>query len=283
MPELPEVETVRRGLAGALVGATITSVVQRRANLRFAFPVDFAARLTGRRVEALERRAKYLVAGLDDGQALIMHLGMSGSFRLDESPIGEFHHPRGAGAPHDHVMFVLNSGATITYNDPRRFGFMDLVRRDGLATCRFFAALGLEPFDSALDGAKLRAMLAGKAAPLKAALLDQRLVAGLGNIYVCEALHRARLSPLRAAGTLKASEAVRLVREIRGVLEEAIAAGGSSLRDHRQADGALGYFQHGFRAYDREGAGCDTTGCTGTIERIVQAGRSTFYCASCQV
>ncbi|MBV1706510.1 MAG: bifunctional DNA-formamidopyrimidine glycosylase/DNA-(apurinic or apyrimidinic site) lyase [Hyphomicrobiales bacterium] len=282
MPELPEVETVRRGLAGALVGATIARVVQRRADLRFAFPQNFAARLAGRRVEALERRAKYLVAVLDGGEALIMHLGMSGSFRVEDQPIGAFHHPRGAPGPHDHVLFLLSSGATITYNDPRRFGFMDLAGRDNLADYRFFANLGLEPFDPALDGPALRAMLAGKAAPLKAALLDQRLVAGLGNIYVCEALHRARLSPLRAAGTLTAPEARRLVAEIRAVLEEAIAAGGSSLRDHRQTNGALGYFQHGFSAYDREGAGCANKGCGGMITRIVQGGRSTFYCAACQ-
>lgn len=282
MPELPEVETVRRGLAGAFVGAIITHVELRRANLRFAFPQDFAARLKGRRVETLERRAKYLVARCDDAQALIMHLGMSGSFRLDENPIGAFHHPRGPVGPHDHVVFFLNSGATITYNDPRRFGFMDLTHREGLATYRFFAQLGIEPFDTNFDGPLLRGLFAGKAAPLKAALLDQRLVAGLGNIYVCEALHRARLSPLRAAGTLKPDESRRLVQEIRAVLDEAIAAGGSSLRDHRQTNGALGYFQHGFRAYDREGAACDNKSCTGTIQRIVQAGRSTFYCAKCQ-
>ena len=282
MPELPEVETVRRGLAGSFVGATITRVEQRRANLRFAFPEDFAARLRGRRVEVLERRAKYLVAGLDDGQALIMHLGMSGSFRVEDQPIGAFHHPRGDKGPHDHVVFVLQSGVTITYNDPRRFGFMDLARRDGLANYRFFANLGFEPFDLALDGAVLRGLFASKAAPLKAALLDQRLVAGLGNIYVCEALHRARLSPLRAAGTLSAQEAKRLVAQIRAVLEEAIAVGGSSLRDHRQTDGALGYFQHGFRAYDREGVCCANKGCGGMITRIVQAGRSTFYCGTCQ-
>ena len=277
---------MRRGLAGAFVGATITHVELRRANLRFDFPQDFAARLKGRRVEALERRAKYLVAGLDAGlekaQALIIHLGMSGSIRLDENPIGAFHHPRGAAGLHDHVLFFLNSGATITYNDPRRFGFMDLAHRESLSTYRFFANLGIEPFDGNFDGPLLRGLFADKAAPLKAALLDQRLVAGLGNIYVCEALHRARLSPLQAAGTLKPSEARRLVQEIRTVLEEAIAAGGSSLRDHRQTNGALGYFQHSFRVYDREGVACDNKGCSGTIERIVQAGRSTFYCARCQ-
>lgn len=282
MPELPEVETVRRGLAPVMEGATIRRVEQRRPDLRFPFPERFAARLAGARVDALGRRAKYLLAELSTGEVLVLHLGMSGSFRIEGDVAGAFHHPRGKLASHDHVVFAMSNGATVTYNDPRRFGFMLLVARDGLADHPLFAGIGLEPLGNAFSGEVLARLFAGKAAPLKAALLDQRLVAGLGNIYVCEALHRAGLSPLRPAGTLAAAEADRLAADIRAVLAEAIEAGGSSLRDHVQASGELGYFQHRFDVYDREGEACRRPGCAGTVARLVQSGRSTFHCPACQ-
>ena len=292
MPELPEVETVRRGLAPFLVGATITAVEQRRPDLRFPFPEEFSARLEGRQVTALERRAKYLWAHLDDGTVLVLHLGMSGSFRIEAaerttSP-GAFHYPRGDAGPHDHVVFVLSSGTRIVYNDPRRFGFMLLVPVAELASHPFFAALGIEPLGDGLDGASLARLFAGRNTSLKAALLDQRLIAGLGNIYVCEALHRASLSPRRAAGTLArrdgkpTARAVKLAATIKEVLLEAVAAGGSTLRDHRQTDGKMGYFQHSFRVYDRENDPCPKIVCPGAIRRIVQNGRSTFFCPVCQ-
>ena len=291
MPELPEVETVRRGLAPVFVGATITAVDQRRPDLRFPFPDRFVARLTGRRVEALTRRAKYLLARLDDGETLVMHLGMSGSFRIemDASRLvpGVFHHARSARGTHDHVVFHLSNGATIVYNDPRRFGFMQLAGVDPGAH-PLFRHLGVEPLGEDLSGATLARLFADKTTPLKAALLDQTLIAGLGNIYVCEALFRARLSPRRAAGTLArhdgraTARADRLALVIRQVLEEAVEAGGSSLRDHRQTDGSLGYFQHSFKVYGRVDDPCSDLKCAGTIKRIVQNGRSTFYCGICQ-
>ncbi len=292
MPELPEVETVRRGLAPVVVGATIAAVEQRRPDLRFPFPADFADRLAGRRIEALERRAKYLRAHLDDGTVLVMHLGMSGSFRIETADAvdlpGGFHHPRSTRANHDHVELTLSTGVRIVYNDPRRFGFMLLVAGRELGTHPLFAGLGIEPLDDGFDGAALARLLAGRSTPLKAALLDQRLIAGLGNIYVCEALHRAGLSPRRAAGTLvrrdgaPTARANRLAATIRDVLTEAVAAGGSSLRDHRQTDGTLGYFQHSFRVYDRLDHPCPSATCAGTVARIVQNGRSTFFCSTCQ-
>ena len=288
MPELPEVETVRRGLAPVMEGAALTCVEQRRPDLRFPLPQNFAARLTGRRVTALVRRAKYLLADLDDGEVLVMHLGMSGSFRIEADTPGAFHHPRSNLAAHDHIVFHLSNGRSVTYNDPRRFGFMDLISRSALAGHKLFAKLGMEPLGNEFDGAALARLFAGKAAPLKAALLDQRLIAGLGNIYVCEALHRAHLSPRRSAGTMAAKagaptpRAALLAATIRAVLNEALEAGGSSLRDHRQADGSLGYFQHRFRVYDREGEACSMPGCAGAIKRLVQSGRSTFFCARCQ-
>ncbi|MXN66788.1 bifunctional DNA-formamidopyrimidine glycosylase/DNA-(apurinic or apyrimidinic site) lyase [Stappia sp. GBMRC 2046] len=306
MPELPEVETVRRGLAPSFEDARILRVEQRRPDLRFPFPERFADRLTGRRVTGLGRRSKYLMADLDDGSVLVMHLGMSGSFRVEagqseagqseageaEAP-GEFHHPRSKDQRHDHVVFHLEGAARpgavrIVYNDPRRFGFMTLVERAGLASHPLFEKLGIEPTGNQLDADLLARLFNGRKTPLKAALLDQRLIAGLGNIYVCEALHRAGLSPKRAAGTIvtKAGKgtvaAERLARSIREVIAEAIAAGGSSLRDHRQADGTLGYFQHSFLVYDREGASCPREGCGGTVLREVQGGRSSFFCARCQ-
>ena len=288
MPELPEVETVRRGLAPALVGAAISRVDLRRADLRFPFPRGFSKRLAGRRIVDLRRRAKYLVADLDDGNSLVMHLGMSGSFRIDDDAPGSFHHPRGKSAAHDHVVFHMENGRRVTFNDPRRFGYMLLVATKDLDAHKLLTGLGVEPLSDALDAAYLARAFAARKAPAKAALLDQRLVAGLGNIYVCEALHRAHISPLRAAGTLVAASGkpaaalARLPRAIKDVLEEALAAGGSSLRDHRQADGSLGYFQHSFRVYDREGAACPTPRCKGTIARVVQSGRSTFLCPRCQ-
>ncbi|MFN3890079.1 MAG: bifunctional DNA-formamidopyrimidine glycosylase/DNA-(apurinic or apyrimidinic site) lyase [Beijerinckiaceae bacterium] len=292
MPELPEVETVRRGLEPVFAGARIRRVERRRADLRFPFPPDFDRRLEGAQVIGLGRRAKYLLADLDSGDALVMHLGMSGSFRIEsfsgpDTP-GVFHHDRSKDPAHDHVTFHLSTGARIVYNDPRRFGFMDLVTRRDIPTHPFFRDLGVEPLGNELDGALLSRLFAGKRAPLKAALLDQRLIAGLGNIYVCEALHRASLSPKRLAGTLSRKDGAAsprtdlLAMSIRAVLEEAVAAGGSSLRDHRQADGALGYFQHSFRVYDREGEPCTKAGCGGIVKRIVQSGRSTFYCGVCQ-
>ncbi len=293
MPELPEVETVRRGLEPAMLGERFARVEQNRPDLRFPLPERFAERLTGRRVEALSRRAKYLIADLDDGQALVMHLGMSGRF-IVEAPgtpptePGVYYNEIGRHLQHDHVVFHLGSGARVTYNDVRRFGFMDLLPRAGLEASRHFAGMGIEPLGNELSGELLAKLFSGKAAPLKAALLDQRLIAGLGNIYVCEALFRAGLHPQAPAGSLATpagkprEKAHALARIIREVLEEAVAAGGSTLRDFAHADGSLGYFQHRFRVYDREGEACVTPGCGMPVLRLVQSGRSTFYCASCQ-
>ena len=289
MPELPEVETVRRGLAPTLVGARIERIELRRPDLRFPFPKDFAERLAGRRIVGLERRAKYLIAPLDDDAALIAHLGMSGSFRVEEEgdPPGAFVHARSKDPTHDHVVLHLD-GARVIYNDPRRFGFMALAEQATLAAHPFFAGLGVEPLSNAFNAEALARLFAGRKTALKAALLDQRLIAGLGNIYVCEALHRAGLAPDRAAGDVARADggprpvAEKLARAIRAVLEEAIAAGGSSLRDHRQADGSLGYFQHNFRVYNRVGESCSTPRCGGIIERKPQNGRSTFFCPKCQ-
>ena len=296
MPELPEVETVRRGLQSVMEGARIDRVELRRKDLRFPFPDRFAKRLTGRTVTSLGRRAKYLIVEVEGGPALICHLGMSGSFRIERdeeaaaSP-GQFHHERSKAAAHDHVVFHLASlssaPARVIFNDPRRFGFM-LFAEDGANNHPMLSGLGPEPTGNALDGAMLRELLDGRIAPLKAALLDQRTIAGLGNIYVCEALWRAKLSPIRAAGTIaiKGKQATArsdaLAEAIRSVIAEAIEAGGSSLRDHIQTDGSLGYFQHSFSVYDREGEPCPRPGCGGHIERVVQSGRSTFYCRSCQ-
>jgi formamidopyrimidine-DNA glycosylase len=285
VPELPEVETVRRGLEAAMAGARLAAVEQRRPDLRFPFPERFAERLVGQRVEALRRRAKYLIADLDGVEVLVMHLGMSGSFRIEQArgPIP------GAGAKnprHDHVTFDLSTGARIVYNDPRRFGFMQLIPRPEFSEHPLFRNIGIEPLGDEFDGAALARLFAGKTTPLKAALLDQTLIAGLGNIYVCEALHRAGLSPRRAAEGLACSDgtpsarATRLARVIREVLNEAVAAGGSSLRDHRKIDGALGYFQHSFRVYGRAGQPCAR--CGGAVRRITLSGRATFYCGGCQ-
>jgi formamidopyrimidine-DNA glycosylase len=284
MPELPEVETVRRGLAPVMEGYVLTHVEARRPDLRFPLPDGFAKRLAGRRVERLRRRAKYLLADLDGGEVLLMHLGMSGRFTIGGAQIGEFTHSAattadGFGA-HDHIVFETSAGARIVYADHRRFGMMDLFGHN--EGHKLIDALGPEPLGAEFTCAALAARLEGKRTPIKAALLDQSIVAGLGNIYVCEALHRSGISPKRLAHRVDAKRCVTLVPEIRAVLQEAIDAGGSTLRDFRQAGGDLGYFQHSFRVYDREGEACPTRGCGGTIKRIVQSGRSTFYCAKCQ-
>jgi formamidopyrimidine-DNA glycosylase len=280
MPELPEVETVRRGLLPAMQGARFLSVSANRKDLRWPLPPHFAARLQGVTVEGLNRRGKYLLADLSGGDTLIMHLGMSGSFRISNGVATE-------EAAHDHVVFVMSSGATVTFNDPRRFGFMLLVPRAELSTHKLMRAIGPEPLDARFDGAALAGACAGRTVSLKAALSDQKIVAGLGNIYVCEALNRARLSPRRKASTLDGRGAAKkradaLAAAIKAVLADAIEAGGSSLRDHRRPDGELGLFQHRFRVYDRAGEPCPNRGCGGTIRRIVQNGRSTFFCPLCQ-
>jgi len=287
MPELPEVETVRRGLAPAMEGRRFVRVDVRRGDLRWPLPRGFAQRLHGKTVEGLGRRAKYLLADLSSGDVLLMHLGMSGSFRVgkDSTP-GNYHHQRSNSRAHDHVVFHMSNGATVTFNDPRRFGSMKLVSRAKLEQEPLLRALGPEPLGNEFDAAMLAKACAGKRTSLKAALSDQRVVAGLGNIYVCEALFRARLSPLRSASTIADrrgepnERAERLVNAIKAVLLDAIEAGGSSLRDHRKADGSLGDFQHNFQVYDREEQPCPS--CKGKIRRIVQLGRSTFYCPSCQ-
>lgn len=292
MPELPEVETVRRGLAPAMEGARFIHVETRRGDLRRPFPTDFCKRIEGTTVTGLGRRAKYLTADLSSGEVLLMHLGMSGSFRVDrggcETTPGDFHHPRATERAHDHVLFVMSSGARITFNDPRRFGLMLLIPRAELADHPLMKEVGPEPLGNAFDAGLLARACWAKKADLKAALMDQTTVAGLGNIYVCEALHRARLSPKRVAGTLATrsggphERSERLVAAIKAVLAEAITSGGSSLRDHRQTSGELGYFQHQFRVYDRAGEPCVTPACRGTVKRITQAGRSSFFCPACQ-
>ena len=288
MPELPEVETVRRGLAPAMEGARVDKVEVRHRGLRWPIAKDFEKRVQGQRVDGLGRRAKYLTADLSSGDVLVMHLGMSGSFRIgkDAKP-GVYYHEKSKSTAHDHVVFHMSNGQTITYNDPRRFGSMKLVPRSNIDQEPLLRGLGPEPLGNAFDAAMLAQACAGKKTSLKAALLDQRVVAGLGNIYVCEALFRARLSPKRRASTIADragcpnERAEALVAAIKAVLNDAIKAGGSSLRDHRRTDGSLGDFQHTFLVYDREGKPCPA-GCKGTVKRIVQAGRSTFYCPSCQ-
>jgi formamidopyrimidine-DNA glycosylase len=300
MPELPEVETVRRGLQPAMEGAKIVRAEARRKDLRFPFQKDFVARLEGQTVTGLGRRAKYLMADLASGDVLLMHLGMSGSFRVvagdEKKAPGKFHHPRSEDRAHDHVVFHMSSGATVIFNDPRRFGYMKIFARDKIEDEPLLQGLGPEPLSNEFDAAMLARACFNKKTSLKAALLDQRVVAGLGNIYVCEALFRAHLSPRRLAATLatKAGQrkgvaggeptdhAARLVSAIHAVLNQAIKAGGSSLRDHRQTSGELGYFQHSFQVYDREGKKCESPGCGGTVRRFTQNGRSTFWCPKCQ-
>ena len=278
MPELPEVETVCRGLSATLAGQVLAGVEQRRPDLRFPLPDRFAERLTGRRIERIDRRAKYILARLDDGMVLMIHLGMSG--RMVVIP------PDRAGGyvpdRHDHVVFRAADGTVVTFNDARRFGMMDLVAQDGLERHRLLAGLGPEPLGNAFNAPYLSGRLAGRRTPIKAALLDQAVVAGLGNIYVCEALFLAGISPRRLASSVAGRRAERLVPAIRRVLTAAIAAGGSSLRDYVQTDGELGYFQHAWTVYGREGEACGGCTCrpaeTGGVRRLVQAGRSTFYC-----
>ena len=280
MPELPEVETVRRGLQPHLEGQRITRAEARRPDLRWPLPVDLVQVLTGATVTALRRRSKYLLADLDRGPTLLMHLGMSGRMLVQGQAPGDFHRDPAILPRHDHVVLTTGTGTTITFNDARRFGMVDLIREG--ETHPLLAHLGPEPFDPTFNPDYLRAVFAGRRAPVKQALLDQRIVAGLGNIYVSEALWRAGIDPRRAAGRIGPARIAALVGHIRDVLTDAIAAGGSSLRDHRQATGELGYFQHAFRTYDREGQPCLRPGCTGTIRRIVQSGRSSFYCPVCQ-
>lgn len=298
MPELPEVETVRRGLEPVLVGNAFARVEQRRPDLRFPLPKRFVERLTGRRIEGLDRRAKYILARLDDGQVLIMHLGMTGRFAIEKagaekSTPGVFVHDATPGAQfgfpkHEHIVFHLGDGSTVRYSDVRRFGIMDLADADALQSHALFKGLGIEPLGDDLTADWLAGRLKGKTTPIKSALLDQRLIAGLGNIYVCEALHRAGLSPMKAAGTLATKtgrpteKTGALVEAITSVLRDAIRAGGSSLRDYRHTDGRLGRFQHRFQTYGRADARCMREACNGTIRRIAQGGRSTFYCPICQ-
>ena len=282
MPELPEVETVRRGLAPVMEGVRIARAQVNRPDLRWPLPPAMAERLTGRRVERLRRRSKYILADLDGGETLLIHLGMSGRILVSGDPLGRFVHDHPAPEKHDHVVREMESGARITFNDPRRFGAMDLLQTAEAAAHRLLAGLGPEPLGNDFHEVHLVAALRGRRSPVKALLLDQRIVAGLGNIYVCEALFRTGISPIRQAGRISARRVASLVPAIRQVLTDAIDAGGSSLRDYRQADGELGYFQHSFDVYGREGAPCRTPGCTSVIARTVQSGRSSFYCPTCQ-
>ena len=282
MPELPEVETVRRGLAPVMEGQRIARAEVNRPDLRWPFPDRMADRLTGALIERLRRRSKYILADLDTGETLLIHLGMSGRMLISGAMLGAFHHDHPAPAKHDHVVLHMGQGARITFNDARRFGAMDLMGTPDTDAHWLMRDLGPEPFANDFNEDYLVARLKGRNTPIKSALLDQRIVAGLGNIYVCEVLHRAGIHPARKAGRIAAARIAGLVPLIRQVLEEAIAAGGSSLRDYRQADGELGYFQHGFAVYGREGEPCVTPGCDGTVARIVQSGRSSFFCPRCQ-
>lgn len=286
MPELPEVETVRRGLEPYLAGATLAAVEARRPDLRFPLPANFVRRLTGARVERLTRRGKYLLAVLDRGETLLIHLGMTGRFGVEwqggvRRP-GDFALAAPALQRHAHIVFDTQAGARLTYYDARRFGFMDLIDSAQLTLHPPFAAMGPEPLEDAFDGAHLARAFEGRRQGPKTLLLDQRVVAGLGNIYVCEALHRAGISPLRMAGSIRPPRLERLAAAVRAVLAEAIAAGGSTLRDFADVAGGAGYFQHGFEVYGRAGQACGSPGCHGRIRRVVQSGRSTFYCPRCQ-
>ena len=282
MPELPEVETVRRGLLPVMEGQVIAEAQVNRPDLRFPFPEAMADRLTGQTVLSLRRRSKYLLADLSSEETLLIHLGMSGRMLISGAILGEFHHPHPAPQKHDHVILTMSNGTKITFNDARRFGAMDLMATAKAAEHPLLAALGPEPLGNDFHETALSARLQGRNTPIKSALLDQGVVAGLGNIYVCEVLHRAGIAPTRLAGAITEGEVAALVPIIRAVLSEAIEAGGSSLRDYRQTDGELGYFQHSFRVYGREAEPCTTPGCHGTIERLVQAGRSSFHCPECQ-
>ena len=280
MPELPEVETVRRGLTPAMQGKRIESLEVNRPDLRFPFPDHFRERVEGAQIVHMGRRAKFLVTELSTDEALIMHLGMSGRFTVNSVDTSDFHHDPGTNPAHDHVVFHMEGGATVTYNDPRRFGFMELWPLAELDTYPRIEHLGPEPLSNGFSSAYLSEVLHEKAAPIKAALLDQAIIAGLGNIYVCEALFRSGISPRRKARTIAGKRAERLAPAINDVIAEAIAAGGSSISDFASASGELGYFQKHFHVYDREGEACDT--CGSEVQRIVQSGRSTFFCSACQ-
>ena len=283
MPELPEVETVRKGLAKHLQGGTISSVELRREGLRFPFPKDMEDRLSNRRIEAINRRAKYLLIRLDDDSTWLVHLGMTGKFTLfaSESEFEEI-------AKHDHVIIRMENGAIAVYNDPRRFGVMDLIDAGGELNHRLLARIGCEPLSEKFNATSLSKSIENKKSPIKTALLDQRIVAGLGNIYVCEILNRAGVSPRRTASSVASSvgraesRCERIVVETKQVLMEAIAAGGSTISDFAAVDGDLGYFAHSFRVYGREGERCLTDSCIGVVKRITQGGRSTFFCSKCQ-
>lgn len=294
MPELPEVETVRRGLEPVFTGASLDRLELRRPDLRFPFPKAMAKRTSGQRVTHLSRRAKYLLAHFEDGSAMLMHLGMSGRFLIGETQPhapGSFYYAGTRHPEHDHVVFHLSregNAMQVIYNDVRRFGFMDLIEPDGLETNKYLAGLGVEPTGNALSADYLAQSFASKKSPIKAALLDQRFIAGLGNIYVCEALFMAGISPKKQASSLvlksgePSARLEKLTEAIRIVIAQAIEAGGSSLRDYVHADGEMGYFQHQFQVYDRAGKPCVTEGCGKTVQRLVQSGRSSFYCPKCQ-
>ncbi len=282
MPELPEVETVRRGLLPVMEGAKISRTKVNRPDLRWPFPDRMADRLSGVTITALRRRSKYILADLSSGETLIVHLGMSGRILISGDPLGQFHHEHPAPEKHDHVVFHMENGGRVTFNDPRRFGAMDLIETAKAETHKLLAKLGPEPLGNTFDETYLVQALKPRRTPIKSALLDQRIVAGLGNIYVCEVLFRAGISPLRKPANISRSRLARLVPLIRDVLSEAIEAGGSSLKDYRRTDGELGYFQHTFRVYDRAGHPCQTPDCKGIIARTVQSGRSSFHCPICQ-
>ncbi len=282
MPELPEVETVRRGLAPSMEGTVIAQAHVNRPDLRWPFPDRMAERLSGQTVLQLRRRSKYILADLSSGETLLIHLGMSGRMTVSGDPLGRFVHDHPSPEKHDHVVFDMANGARVTFNDPRRFGAMDLLPTDGWETHKLLAGIGPEPLGNTFTPDHLIDAFKGRNTPVKSALLDQRIVAGLGNIYVCEALFRGGISPTRKAGRIASDRVASLVPIIRQVLQDAIEAGGSSLKDFRQADGELGYFQHSFDVYGREGDPCRTPACATPIRRIVQSGRSSFYCPSCQ-
>jgi formamidopyrimidine-DNA glycosylase len=282
MPELPEVETVRRGLEPAILDRTIMCATINRPDLRWPFPKDMRARLEGQRITHVGRRSKYLLIALDGGETLLVHLGMSGRVLIEQKQLGKFHHETDRLANHDHVVLDFNDETRVVYNDARRFGAMDLIASGQIDAHPLLAKLGPEPLSNAMNAAYLAQALSGKTSPIKSVLLDQRVIAGLGNIYVCEALWRAGISPRRKAKNIAAKRIEPLVDAIRAVIRDAIDAGGSSLRDYRQTNGELGYFQHNFATYDQEGAACKTADCPGNIARIVQSGRSSFYCPQCQ-
>lgn len=282
MPELPEVETVMRGLRPSMEGAIISHALVRRPDLRWPFPDNMSERLTGAGVTGVRRRSKYILMDLDTGETLLVHLGMSGRMTVSGDPLGQFVHDHPAQQKHDHVVFDMDNGARITFNDPRRFGAMDLLRTDMAAAHKLLQVLGPEPLGNDFHDSHLAAAFLNKKTPVKSALLDQRIVAGLGNIYVCEALFRAGVSPMRLAKEISKDQISALVVVIREVLQDAISAGGSSLKDFRQANGELGYFQHSFDVYGREGDPCKRESCDGKVQRIVQSGRSSFHCCECQ-